>query len=87
MLPLETPLGDRSGGVVYLRIVLSPEEASCMRVFLNVIVLQGGFISTSPNPQAAGPHFVGCPRLLIQFIRSYPPEAVFNKQKFYSRRN
>ena len=44
-----------------------------MRVFLNVNVLQGGFISTSPNPQAAGPQFVGCPRLLVQFIRSYPP--------------
>jgi len=29
VLPLETlPLGDPSGGVVYLRIVLSPEEAS-----------------------------------------------------------
>jgi hypothetical protein len=24
-----------SGGVVYLRIVLSPEEASCLRVFRN----------------------------------------------------
>jgi hypothetical protein len=31
MLPLETlPPGDPSGGVVYLRIVLSPEEASCL---------------------------------------------------------
>ena len=29
ILPLETlPPGDQSGGVVYLRIVLSPEEAS-----------------------------------------------------------
>ena len=30
ILPLETPppTGDPSGGVVYLRIVLSPEEAS-----------------------------------------------------------
>jgi len=34
MPPLEIlsppPPGDPSGGVVYLRIVLSPEEASCM---------------------------------------------------------
>jgi hypothetical protein len=32
----------------------------------------------SPNPQAGGPHLVGCLRLLIQNIRSYPPylEAV-----------
>ena len=35
-------------------------------------------VSTSPNPQAGGPSHVGCPRLLIQCIRSYPPylEAV-----------
>ena len=55
MLPLETiPAGDPSGGVVYLRIVLSPEEASCLQVFLNMNVLQGGVVSTSPNPQAGG---------------------------------
>ena len=32
-----------------------------------------GVDSTSPNPQAGGPPLVGCPRLLIQFIHSYPP--------------
>jgi len=37
------------------------------------VVLQGGFVSTLPNSQAGGPPLVGCPRLLIQFIRSYPP--------------
>jgi hypothetical protein len=26
-----------------------------------------------PNPQAGGPPLVVCPRLLIQYIRSYPP--------------
>ena len=46
--PLETPPRDLSGGVVYLRIVLSPEEAF-------------------------RPTLVGCPRLLIQYIHSYPP--------------
>jgi len=62
MPPLETlpPPGDPSGGVVYLRIVLSSEEASCLQVFLNVNVLQGGVVSTSPNPQAEGPPLVGC---------------------------
>ena len=25
-----------------------------------------------PNPQAGGPPLVGCPRLRIQYIRSYP---------------
>ena len=92
MLRLETlpPPGDPSGGVVYLRIVLSPEEASCLQVFLNMNVLQGRVVSTSPNPQAGGPPLVSCPRLLIQFIRtkiwnatyinsvkaSHPPEGV-----------
>ena len=42
-------------------------------MFLNMDVLQGGVVSTSPNPQAGGPPLVGCPRMLIQFIRSYPP--------------
>ena len=69
-----SPQGDPGGGVVYLRIVLSPEEASCLQVFLNMNVLEGGVVSTSPNPQAGGPPLVGCPRLLIQFIRSYPPK-------------
>ena len=71
--PRNTPPGEPIGGVVYLRIVLSPEEASCLQVFLNMNVLQGGVVSTSPNPQAGGPPLVGCQRLLIQFIRSYPP--------------
>jgi hypothetical protein len=31
-----------------------------------------GVVSTSPNPQAGGPPLVGCLRLLIQFIHSYP---------------
>jgi len=60
-------------GIVNLQIVLSPEQASCLWLFLNISVLQGGDVSTPPNPQAGGPLLVGCPRLLIQFIRSYPP--------------
>jgi len=65
--PRNTPLppGEPSGGVVYLRIVLSPEEASCLQVFLNMNVLEGGFVSTSPNPQAGGPPLVGCPRYAV----------------------
>ena len=35
--------------------------------------LQWGFVSTSPKPQTGGPPRVGCSRLLIQYIRSYPP--------------
>jgi len=61
--PRHTPPGDPSGGVVCLRIVLSPVESPRMWVFL----------STPPNPQTGGLHLVSCPRLLIQFIRSYSP--------------
>ena len=61
MFPLETPPSPPSGGVVYLWIVLSPEQASRMCVFLNISVLQGGVVSTSPNPQAGGPPLVACP--------------------------
>src|SRR5215469_15427868 len=38
-----------------------------------MVFSRGGVVSTSPNPQAGGPPLVGCPRLLIQYIRSYPP--------------
>ena len=52
---------------------VSPEQTSRMCMFLNISILQGGVVSTSPNPQAGGPPLIGCPRLLIQYIRSYPP--------------
>ena len=35
--------------------------------------LRRGVVSTSPNPQAGGLSLVGCPPLLIQYIRGYPP--------------
>jgi hypothetical protein len=40
--------------------------------------LRRGVVGTSPNPQAGGPLLFGCSRLLIEYIRSYPPylEAV-----------
>ena len=40
-------------------------------VILNMCFLRRGVVSTSPNPQAGGPPFVGCPRLLIQFIFTF----------------
>jgi hypothetical protein len=42
-------------------------------VLLNICFWRGGVVSTSPNPQAGGPPLIVCPRLLIQYIRSYPP--------------
>jgi hypothetical protein len=43
-------------------------------------VLLWWVVSPPPNPQAGGPPPVGCPQLLIQYIRSYPPylETVFS---------
>jgi len=38
-----------------------------------VFFLQGGVVSTSPNPQYGGPPLFGYPRLLIRFIRNYHP--------------
>jgi len=68
-----TPPGDPSGGVVYLRIILSQEEASRHVSITKYFFSRGGVVSTSPKPQTGGPPLVSCPQLLIQYIRSYPP--------------
>jgi hypothetical protein len=59
MHPLETPPppGDPSGGVVYLQVVLSPEEASCLWVFCNMSFLLCGVVSPTANPQPGGPGY------------------------------
>jgi hypothetical protein len=45
-----------------------------LAIFRNMInALRRRVVSTSPNPQAKGPPLVCCPRLLIQYIQSYPP--------------
>ena len=50
--PLETlPPGDPSGVVVYLQIVLSPEQASRMRVFLNRVFYREGLLTPRPTPK------------------------------------
>ena len=41
----------------------------------DMIRFYGEELLTSPNPQAGEQPLVGCPRLLIQYIRSYPPSA------------
>jgi hypothetical protein len=49
---------------------------------IRLVFVRWGVVSTSPNPQAGGPPLVGCPRLLIKSIRSYPPylEAFLHPQ-------
>jgi len=44
-----------------------------MKCFVNRNLLGWRVVSTSPNPQPGGPPLVECPRLFIQYIRSYPP--------------
>jgi hypothetical protein len=46
--------------------------------FRNKLILYDEMFYPTPNSHAGGPPLVGCPRLLIQYIRSYPPylEAV-----------
>jgi hypothetical protein len=39
----------------------------------NKLIFYGEEFAPRPTPQAGGPPLVGCPRLLIQYIRSYPP--------------
>jgi hypothetical protein len=38
-----------------------------------LIFLRRGVVRPTPNPQAGGPPLVRCPRLLVQYIRSYLP--------------
>ena len=52
MPPLETlPPGDPSGGVFYLRMVLSPEEASRPWVFRNKFFSGEEFLAPRPTPK------------------------------------
>ena len=51
----------------------SRSEAYSLSVSHYNTFLRRGVASTSPNSQAGGPPLVCCPRLLIQYIRSYPP--------------
>ena len=54
--------------------VISSGPRLTVWIFRNMITfLRWGVVSASPNPQAGGPPFVGCPQLLIQYIHCYPP--------------
>jgi hypothetical protein len=44
--------------------------------FLTSYFLRWGAFSFSPNPPAGRSPLVGCPRLLIQHIRRYPPHIL-----------
>jgi hypothetical protein len=66
--------------VLRLCQVIRPVPRLCIVIRHKYWVLRGRVVSPPPNPQAGGPPTVSCLRLLIQYIRSYPPylEAVFS---------
>jgi len=55
----------------YQRISPDPRHQFMFRNM--ILFLRWGVVSTSLNLHVEGPHLVGCPRLFIQYIRSYPP--------------
>jgi hypothetical protein len=59
--------------VLRLCQVIRPVPRLCVVIRNKYWVLRGRVVSPPPKPQAGGPPTVGCPRLLIQYIRSYPP--------------
>jgi hypothetical protein len=53
---------------------ISPGPRLTLWLFRNTMrILRWGIVSTSPNPPSWKPPPVGCPRLLIQYICTYPP--------------
>jgi hypothetical protein len=53
--------------------IIRPCPRLCLWIFRNKDSFSQWVVSPSSKPQAGGPPLVGCPRLLIQHIRSYPP--------------
>jgi hypothetical protein len=51
--------------------IIPPAPRSFM-TFRNKLFFRWRVISPTPNPQAGRPPLVRCPRLLIQYIRTYP---------------
>jgi hypothetical protein len=66
--PFHSSLFDHSNNILWgIQSIRGP-----VKWFVISCLLLGVF-STLPNPQAGTPPLVGCPRLLIQYIHSYPP--------------
>jgi hypothetical protein len=53
-----------------------PRPRLCVTFRNMLLFLRRGDACNPPNPQACGPPLFGCPRLLIQHIRSYPAYLV-----------
>jgi hypothetical protein len=62
--------------VLRLCQVISPVPRLCVVIRNKYWVLRGRVVSPPPNLQAGGPPTVGCPRLIIQYIRSWRPSPL-----------
>jgi hypothetical protein len=75
---LSTRRQDDDSGRIWNKIfqrtiyTLYPQRSEAFSTFSNKLIIYGE-LSRRPNPHAGGPPLVGCPRLLIQYIRSFPP--------------
>jgi hypothetical protein len=67
-----SPRRSECGSILFPDCFVSRGSISIL-VFISILFLRIVVVGTSPNPQAEGPPLVGCPRLLVQFIHSYPP--------------
>jgi hypothetical protein len=63
------------------------QRGSVIRFVTNTRFYGGALLAPPPNPRTGGPPPVGCPRLLIHYIRSYPPslKAVFSIRNLRTR--
>jgi hypothetical protein len=55
------------------RVKGSVQVRGALKHFVVIIFLRWGVVRPTPNPQAGGPPFISCPRLLFRYIRSSPP--------------
>jgi hypothetical protein len=64
-------------------VMLSHVSRLHVRFRSKLLFLRRGVVSPTINTQAGGTPLVGCPRLLIQYIHSYPPylEAVSSRKR------
>jgi hypothetical protein len=60
-----------------------PNTRSCVTFRKKLFILGRVVVRPSPNlpSQDGGPPIVGCPRLLIPYIRSYPPHLAANQAR------
>jgi hypothetical protein len=68
--------------ILFFSFLTEGEKAKGLRpcvTFHKKVLSYGEFLAPRATTQGRGPPIVGCPRLLTQYIRSYPPylEAVY----------